>query len=133
MSHKIKLIAKYILILSLGVWIYYPVFNGNFIWDDAIEIVNHTTIQGSWKSLVLIWQHGDVADYLPLKTTVQWVEWHLFGLNPLGYHLFSIGLHILNASLLYRILKKRSFAFAWLASVLFLSHPLAVESVSWIS
>lgn len=133
MSHKIKLIAKYILILSLGVWIYYPVFNGNFIWDDAIEIVNHTTIQGSWKSLVLIWQHGDVADYLPLKTTVQWVEWHLFGLNPLGYHLFSIGLHILNASLLYRILKKRSFAFAWLASVLFLSHPLAVESVAWIS
>ncbi|HEX3730375.1 MAG TPA: tetratricopeptide repeat protein, partial [Opitutaceae bacterium] len=78
-----------------------------------------------------LWLHPPGPDYFPLKGSVQWCEWRLFGPAPLGYHAVSLGLHLLAALLLWRVLRRLGAGWAWLGGLLFALHPLAVESVAW--
>lgn len=38
--------------------------------------------------------------YWPVIYTMYWLEYHLWGLNPLGYHLINVLLHMANTLLL---------------------------------
>jgi 4-amino-4-deoxy-L-arabinose transferase-like glycosyltransferase len=61
------------------------------------------------------------------------LDYQLFGLNPSGHHLVSVLIHIVNALLLFWILKNitgATWASAFVAAV-FALHPLQVESVAW--
>jgi tetratricopeptide (TPR) repeat protein len=80
-----------------------------------------------------MWWAPAGADYFPLKETVQWFEWHLWGDRPFGYHVVSLGLHLVSAFLCWRLLSKLGTPFAWSAALVFLVHPVAVESVAWIA
>ena len=124
---------KSALLISLGLFIYIPSWSASWVWDDYIEIVSNNEIRGSLDSLLSIWTNPEALDYFPLKSTLQWFEWHLWGLNPLGYHLVSVVLHIISGFLIWRILHKIGMSRAWLGGLLFIVHPIAVESVAWIS
>src|SRR5512145_598519 len=70
----------------------------------------------------------------PLTWLSLMLDHSLFGLNPLGYHLVNLLLHILNTILLFMILRRMTRAL-WpsaFVAVLFAIHPLHVESVAWI-
>jgi len=134
------------------VWVYWPALRGTWLWDDGLEIAENGLLGdpgGWWKP----WVDRSSMDYFPLKSTLQWVQWHLWGADVLGYHLTNVGLHALSAVLLWAVLQKiftRPFDSApfgaaqdkqgepcgfaaWLGGLLFAIHPLAVESVAWIS
>ena len=119
--------------LLAALWIYAPVVRGDWLWDDNSEITANLDLRGPgalWK----IWLAPTSPDYFPLKTTVQWAQWQLWGnRTTIGYHLISIGLHLLGAICLWRLLAKLGVRLAWLGGLLFLVHPLAVESVAWIA
>jgi tetratricopeptide (TPR) repeat protein len=121
-----------LILFLVAVAVYVPAMSAGFVWDDELEVVGNQVIQ-SPDQLAEVWLRGDTADYYPLKSTVQWVGWRLWGANPMGYHLVNIALHALGAVLLWRWLARLAVPGAWLAGLLFAVHPVNVESVAWIS
>lgn len=114
-------------------WIFWPALHGDWLWDDDFDIVHNTAMQGPaglWK----IWfEPGSQIDYYPVKASVQWIQWNLWGLDSFGYHLTNLLLHILSGLLLWRLLAKFGLRLAWLGGLLFVIHPVQVESVAWIA
>jgi tetratricopeptide (TPR) repeat protein len=112
--------------------VYSPALRGDWVWDDPAEISQNAVLRDP-AGLGKIWSATATVDYFPVKTTVQWFEWHLWGDHTPGYHLVSLGFHLLSALLLWHVLRKVGIRWAWLGGLLFALHPMAVESVAWIS
>lgn len=119
-------------IIAACVWVYWPCLQGDWLWDDDILITENANLR-SWSGLWNIWFSPSQTDYWPLTWTCLWMQWQLWGNNPLPYHLFSLALHIASALLVWRILAKLGLSAGWWGGLLFAIHPLAVESVAWIS
>jgi tetratricopeptide (TPR) repeat protein len=115
------------LLVLLTFAVYQPVWRAGFIWDDDTLLLQNPGIQTS-AGLTQLW----TSDF-PLATSTLWLEWRLWGPNPLGYHLVNVLLHALSAVLLWRVLKGLKIAGAGLAAAIFAVHPVNVESVAWIS
>ncbi len=88
--------------------------------------------------------------YRPLASIIWGIESYLWGLNPLGYHLMDLALHIANSILLFFILRVVSERFssveakknprvvpgdfaALTAALVFAAHPIAMETVPAIA
>jgi hypothetical protein len=70
--------------------------------------------------------------YRPVATLSYSLDYALWGLNPLGYHLTDIGLHVSVTVLVFLLMLNLTHgerAMAWLAAILFATHPILVESV----
>jgi tetratricopeptide (TPR) repeat protein len=61
------------------------------------------------------------------------LERRLWGLQPMGYHVDNVILHIINAILVWLLLKRLGMRGAWMVGAVFALHPVQVESVAWIS
>jgi Tfp pilus assembly protein PilF len=118
---------------------YIPAMRGGFVWDDDYYVTNNRLLT-SWDGLQKIWfgilphpTEYDLPQYYPMTHTSFWVEYRIWGLDPIGYHVVNVSLHIINALLVWLLLRKLSVPGAWLAAVLFALHPINVESVAWIA
>jgi tetratricopeptide (TPR) repeat protein len=121
-----------LLLLAAILLAYQPVWHAGFIWDDDGHLTGPAL--RSWTGLAHIWiKLGATQQYYPLVHTVFWIEHHLWGEAPLGYHLLNVLLHFFSALLLVRILRHLELPGAWLAAALFALHPIQVESVAWIT
>jgi len=120
------------ILLIAGLWIYATTIHGACQWDDNLEIFRNPLLR-DWTGLRQAWSAPPGADYLPLKTSVEWVMWHLWRGDVAGYHWAGIALHLLSAFLLWRIFDRLGIRFAWFGALLFVVHPLAVDSVAWMS
>jgi hypothetical protein len=111
-------------------------------WDDPAYVLDNKLLHGlTYKNISGIFSfHKDLQkltkNYHPLSTLSLAVNYQFSGLNPRGYHLTNILIHILNSILVYLLIyliaDRRIWA-ALLAGLLFGIHPMHVESVAWVS
>jgi len=112
---------------------YLPALDGEFIWDDDAYVVDNATLS-DLDGLRRIWfEVGATPQYYPMVFSSYWLENQIYGRQPFHFHLVNICLHLLNAFLLVRVLSLLRVPGAFLAGALFAVHPVAVESVAWIS
>jgi Flp pilus assembly protein TadD len=79
--------------------------------------------------------HSNSAYYRPIQLVTYIFDYQVWQLNPFGYHLTSILLHVATTFVVFllmmRIVKEKSIAL--FASLLFALHPIQTESVAWVS
>ena len=124
------------LFLALTGLIYFNSLKNGFVFDDQHYIVKNYLIkvldsQGLWNMVSSFY----VWDYLPLTLLSLSLDYWLYGLNPAGYHFSNTLLHFINSLLVYQLVLRttKSGVGAFWASLIFLVHPVQVESVAWIS
>jgi tetratricopeptide (TPR) repeat protein len=125
---SIQLIALCLLTIA----VYLGAFRGAFHYDDSLTILENPHLE----SLQTFVAHLDHM-VRPVLYVTFLLDRSLFGLDPAGYHLLNLLLHLGSGLLIYRILSsavmdKHSPVPSWTA-LLFLIHPIATETVTYIS
>ena len=111
---------------------YQPAMRAGFIWDDDQYALRMEELH-TWEGLQRLWfEVGTTVQYYPLAYTTHWLEYHAWGLEPIGYHVVNILCHALVAVLMWRVLRALRVPGAWLAALVFAVHPVEVESVAWV-
>ncbi len=112
--------------------VYWPALTGTLLWDDAAHVT--APALRSLHGLVRIWTElGATQQYYPTLHTAFWVEHRLWGDAAVGYHLVNLLLHAVAAVFFWAVLRELRVRGALLAALLFLLHPVCVESVAWIA
>ncbi len=71
-------------------------------------------------------------DYYPLTYTTFWFEFAVVGKEPFLYHFNNVILHALTALGVFVLLRQLRLPWPLFLALLFLVHPIQVESVAWI-
>ena len=120
------LVALALVAHGSGVW------NG-WIWDDDDYVTTNMLLR-SPSGLARIWlDPAATPQYYPLVHTTFWCEHAIWGLWAAGYHAVNIALHAISGLVLWRLLEKLGVSWPWLGAALFVVHPVAVESVAWVT
>src|SRR6266481_6178051 len=131
-SSRWRLVAAAAIIVGAVLLVYLPALRAGFVWDDE-QLITSNPLLRTFSGLIEIWSGGRTADYFPITNTAFWIEHHLFGDNPLGYHALNILLQAADAVLVWLVLRRLQIPGAWFAGLIFGIHPVHVESVAWIS
>lgn len=122
------------IIIFVGIAAFCNMLLNAFVWDDIIQIVNNESIDALNKipSLFLTGQLG--IFYRPVFYSILTILWSLFTTNVFFYHAFQLTIHITNCVLIYLLFKKFiDNRISLLLTLLFLIHPINVESVVYVS
>ncbi len=113
---------------------FFPATMGGFVWDDSVW-TDPGPVQ-SPSGLGHIWFEpstlSNEGHYWPVPYTLLWLEYRLWELAPLGYHIVNLVLHAGVTLLLWRLLLRLRIPGAWVVAAVFAVHPLHVESVAWV-
>jgi protein O-mannosyl-transferase len=130
------------IIILLGVVVYSNSFHCSFHFDDFLDIVNNPKI----------WKLSDVQawwNYVPSRPVGNFtfaLNYHFNHLDVRYYHLVNLIFHLINACLVWWLtihiisspalkanpIVKHKKVVALLTALLFVSHPLATQSVTYI-
>ncbi len=122
-----------LLIVAAGCWVFSPVFRGDWLMDDDLYLTQNALLNDPARWWKIWFQPGSLIEYYPIEATLQAIQWKLWGTETLGYHLTNLALHLVAAFLVWRLLGKFGLRYAWLGGLLFVIHPVVVESVAWIA
>ena len=126
--------------------VFWPALGHQFLdWDDAMNLVDNPAFRGlGWTNLRWMFTTTLAGHWIPLTWISFGLDYRLWGMNPLGYHLTNVLLHAAAAAVFYlvalRLLRQalggpesRLRIGALAAALLFAIHPLRVESVAWVT
>ncbi len=142
LSDNIGLVS--IILILLTVLVFANTLKNGFVYDDSAYVVHNHHIRDishffSYFTSLQTYQstgaEGQFKVYRPLVTASFALDYAIWKLNPVGYHLTNILLHALAGILIYIcvIMLFRNSMIAFISALIFLMHPVQVEAVSWIS
>src|SRR5947208_1525520 len=125
-----------------------PTLQNQFVnLDDNDNFLDNPHYRGlAWTHLRWMWT-THLGHYIPLTWMTLGLDYLLWGMNPVGYHLTSLLLHAANAVVFFFVVRRiltralpspseRGHALAvsaGFAALVFAIHPLRVESVAWVT
>lgn len=108
------------------------VYNGFVFFDDDKAILYNPALRNA--NIAKIFSTSqNLGMYAPLTWLAYWIGQGLSGQEPWGYHLISLIMHMVNAALVF-LLVRRLTSRLWPAlfvSLLFAAHPMHAEAVCW--
>jgi len=114
--------------IAAGLLLFGASFSHPFHFDDAL-ITNDSNVTNAAR-----WPHFFNPIYLRQLTFFSFYLNHLLGgLNPAGFHVVNVAIHIANVVLLYLLLNR--FFERWIAVIaaaIFLVHPIQTEPVLYV-
>ncbi len=126
-------------IVCLTVIALLPVLGNSFTnWDDHEYVTGNALIHSlSLQNILRIFSPTTLVsdNYQPVTIVTYALNYAAGGLNPAGYILFDLIVHLLNIVLVFVFIRKLSGSdvTASFGALLFGIHPMHVESVAWIS
>jgi protein O-mannosyl-transferase len=132
---KIALCLGLICILVFAAFV--PCLQNGFVnWDDNLYVMQNPAIQSlSLANFKNLFTSFFISHYQPATILSYLCEFHFFVLDPFGYHLTNLILHLLNCLLVFWLvfLLTKKISVSGITAALFGIHPLQVESVAWVS
>jgi protein O-mannosyl-transferase len=134
-----------LLALATGVAFWPSLGNGFVEWDDQVLIADNLAYRGlGWREIRWAFGTMQLGHYVPLAWLSFSFDYAVWGVNPFGYHLTNLLLHVTTALLLYALVRRLlrlATSFSELgravgggvAALFFAIHPLRVESVAWVT
>lgn len=139
-----KSLYCYIIIIVVTYLVFQNTLENSFVFDDESVIIGNTSI----RDLSNIPKYFTAEEgfhkvigryYRPVISSTYAMDYSIWELNPYGYHLTNIIIHIISCLLLFKILttlfsryKYRNLV-SMFSTLIFAVHPIHTEAVSWVS
>jgi Tfp pilus assembly protein PilF len=120
----------------LAVLVFANSLKNDFVgYDDPNLIVNNEQIRSlSSDNLARMFTPKMRGNYQPIRTLSYAIDYAVWKLCPVGYHVTNVGLHAVTVVCVWLMLRQViSSAAAFIAAAIFAVHPIHVESVTWLS
>lgn len=131
------IILACVALVVISVCMYGKTLSFDFVnWDDDLYVYQNADIRAFSPENIKNWfTRSYVAIYVPIPMFSYALDYLIHGLNPSGYHLTNLAIHTLNSLIVLLIFFSfnKDILISFLAAVLFLIHPVQVETVAWIS
>ncbi|MEW6041985.1 MAG: hypothetical protein AB1633_10735, partial [Elusimicrobiota bacterium] len=130
----------FILLIAAVAAVYINTLGNQFVWDDEVIIVGNPYIK-NWNYLKEVLTTGAFGEktyagsYLrPVQNLSFLIDYSIWKLNPLGYHLTNILLHSINSILIFLLLTRLKIQkkIGFFSALLFAIHPVNTEAVTYI-
>ena len=126
----------------LTVLAYLPSLRGPFLWDDLSEIRDNPairTLMPPWRPML----EGGELPHRPLPYFTFALNYAVHGLEPTGFHVVNVAIHLANGLLVWWIVREslrrqgrlasdRADVAAVATAAVWLVHPLATQAVSYL-
>ena len=133
-------------IVMLASILYFNSLGNQFTnWDDGMIYQNPSIRNLNWTGIKKIFTFENGNTYQPIRVLSYAIDYHFWGLNPVGYHITNILLYILTCMMVFFTLRQLSANLrekgspdshervAIFGSLLFAAHPVHVEAVTWLA
>jgi len=139
-KHRFHLLAAGLLIVAVTL-VYLNCLTNEFVWDDKFLIEKNSYIQ-SWQNLPTVFTShlfeasgSPSMSYRPLQSLTYILDYSIWGLNPVGYHLTNIIFHLFCTVILYASLNLllHNNHMALVSALLFGIHPIHTEAVTYVA
>jgi len=132
-------LIKLILLIAVPIIAYTNSLQNTFVYDDVFTITDNYFIR-NWGNFPVFFtddyfKYSGEVTYRPVVTFSYFIDYSIWHLNPVGFHLTNILLHAVNVVLVYLLVSavSRSRTASFLTSILFALHPILTEAVNGIS
>jgi Flp pilus assembly protein TadD len=130
-----------ILLALLATTAYLRVLDAPFIWDDEVMVVGNGLIRSldNIPAILTTSPFGQKLTasefYRPFQTLSYAFDYSIWQLNPLGYRLTNLALHILAVWIVFSLVGRLGYS-RWVAvgtAAIIAVHPINMEAVSYVS